>query len=108
MEDECQHHIDRPHQGHGSSLLDLKGLCEEGLPGDTQDSYQHQQPAVATTVGDFPLSEDGCGDEALDEADDSVVPDGEVVMDALPHLAKDNECTSSPNSSWDSIQKENE
>lgn len=90
LEDEGQHHVNSPHQGHRSGLLDLQGLREEGLAGDAQDGDQHQHPAITATEWELPFPEDGYGDDALEEADDGVVPDGEVVVGALPNLAKDN------------------
>lgn len=74
LEDEGQYHIQSPHQGHGPSLLSLQGLCEEGLTSNTQDSNQHQHPAITATEWDLPFPKDGYSDEALDEANDSVVP----------------------------------
>lgn len=64
--DERQHHIHSFHQGYGSGLLNLQSLYEEGLACDTQDGDQHQQPAVAATEWDFPFTQDGYGDDALD------------------------------------------
>lgn len=91
LEDERQQHVQGPHQGHGSSLLDLQGFGEEGLAGDAQNSNQHQHPAIAAAGRQLPLPEDGYGDDALGEADDGVIPDGEVVVGALPDLAKDDD-----------------
>lgn len=39
---------------------------------------------------DSPLSEDGYSDDTLDKANHGVVPNGEVVMNAFPHFAKNN------------------
>ncbi len=105
LEDESQHHIDSPHQGNGAGLLVLQGLCEEGLAGNAQESHQYQHPAITATGGDFPLPKDGYGDDALDETDDCVVPDREVVMDALPNFTKDNQCKSSRNSACEGNEK---
>lgn len=101
LEDERQQHIESPHQGHGSGLLDLQGLREEDLAPNAQDGDQHQNPAITATERELPFPKDGYSDDALDETDDSVVPHGEVVMDALPNLAKDNICKSSPNCSYE-------
>lgn len=101
MEGECQHHVDSSHQGHGAGLFNLQGLCEEGLAGDTQDCNQHQHPAITAAEWDFPFPEDGHCDDALDETDDSIVPDREVVVDAFPDLAKDNECKRSSDGSYE-------
>lgn len=92
LEDERQQHVHGPHQGHGSGLLDLQGFGEEGLAGDAQNGNQHQHPAITAAGRQLPLPEDGYGDDALDKADDGVVPDGEVVVGALPDLAKDDKC----------------
>lgn len=105
LEDERQHHIHSPHQGHGSGFLYLQGLREEGLAGNAKDSDQHEHPAILTTKWDFPFPKDGYGDDALDESNDSIVPDREVVVDTLSDLAKDNHCTSSTYSSCEEIQK---
>lgn len=99
LEDKSQHHVNGPHQGHGSSLLKLQRLGEEALASDAQDSDQNQHPAIAAAVWHFPLAEDGYGDDAVEETDDSVVPHGQVVVDALPHLADDNKCKGSRNRS---------
>lgn len=95
LEDKGQHHVHSPHQGHGASFFNLQRLCEEGLASDAQDSDQNQHPAIAAAVWQFPLPEDGYSDDARDEANDSVVPQGEVVVDALPHLAENDECKGS-------------
>ncbi len=87
LEDERQQHVESPRQGDGAGLLVLQRLREEGLAGNAQESHQHQHPAIAATGGEFPLPKDGYSDEAFDEPDDSVVPDREVVMDALPNFA---------------------
>lgn len=100
LEGEGQQHVHSPHQGHRSGLLDLQGLCEESLAGDAQDGDQHQHPAITATEWELPFPEDGYGDDALNEADDGVVPDGEVVVGALPNLAKDDKRTGSRNSSY--------
>lgn len=91
LEEEGQHHVHRPHQRHGPRLLDVQRLGEEGLAGDAEHGDQHQQPAIAAAGGDLPLPEDGHGDDGLDETDDGVVPHGEVVVDALPHLTENDE-----------------
>lgn len=89
LEDESQQHVHSPHQGHRPGLLDLQGFSEEGLASDAQDSNQHQHPAIAAAGRQLPLPEDGYGDDALDKANDGVIPDREVVVGALPDLAKD-------------------
>lgn len=66
LEDEGEHHVDGPHQGHGSGLLYLQGLCEEGLAGDAQDGDQHEHPTIAAAERDLPFPEDGYSDDALD------------------------------------------
>lgn len=97
LEAERQQHIHSSHQGYRSCLLNLQRLCKEGLADDTQNGDQHNHPAVVATEWDFPFTQDGYSDEALDETDDSVVPHGEVVVDTLAQLAKNNKCTSSSN-----------
>lgn len=91
LEDERQQHVHSSHQGHGSGLLDLQGFGEEGLAGDAQNGDQHQHPAIAATRWQLPLPEDGYGDDALGEADDGIIPDGEVVVGALPNLTEDDD-----------------
>lgn len=100
LEDEGQNHVHGPHQGHGAGLLYLQGLGEKGLAGNAQHRNQNQYPAIAATRREFPFPEDGHGDDALDEANDSVVPHGEVVMGTLPDLTEDNECKSGCDGSW--------
>lgn len=108
LKDKCQHHIHSPHQGHGSSLLNLQGLREEGLASNSQNSNQNQHPAILAAEWDFPFPKDGNGDDAFDETNDSIVPHRQVVMDTFPHLAKDNKCTSSSNCSYNiNLKNEN-
>lgn len=100
LEDEGQHHVHSPHQGHGASLLYLQGLCEEGLAGNAQHRNQNQYPAITATRREFPFPEDRHGDDALDEPDDGIVPHREVVMGTLSDLSEDNECKSGCHGSW--------
>lgn len=95
LEDKGQHHVHGPHQGHGAGLLYLQGLGEESLAGNAQHRNQNQNPAIAATRRQLPFPEDGYGDDALNEADDGVVPHREVVMGALPDLTQDHEGKSS-------------
>lgn len=99
LEDEGQHHVHGPHQGHGASLFYLQGLREEGLASNSQHRNQNQYPAIAATRREFPFPEDGYGDDALDEANDGIVPHREVVMGTLPNLTQDNKCKSRRHSS---------
>lgn len=100
LEEKGQHHVHRPHQGHGPGLLILQRLSEEGLASDAQNSNKHQHPAISTTEREIPLAQDGCGDNALKKADDGVVPHGEVVMDALPHFSQNDKSESSCNCTY--------
>lgn len=100
LENKGQHHVHSAGQGHGASLLYLQGLCEEGLAGNAQHRYQNQYPAITATKREFPFPEDRHGDDALDEANDGVVPHREVVMGTLPDLTEDNERESGCHGSW--------
>lgn len=91
LEDESEDHIHSLHYCHWPCFFYLDGFREKHLTPQTKQADEDEKQPVQPAVGQTPFPNDEEDNDALQEAEDDVIPDAQEVVHGLPHLSEDDQ-----------------
>lgn len=91
LEDESKDHVHSLHYRHWPCFFYLEGFCDKHLTPQTKQADEDEKQPVQPAVRQTPFPDDEEDDDALQEAEDDVIPDAQEVVHGLPHLSENDQ-----------------